>query len=562
MAPSYEVIELLDTDDEAPAKGASRTGPATSAAVQLQIPTVDLSAEFDDSVFNEFSDDLLGEREDLHLQRDTSNLPKRGEDTRDADGAIYSKLTRPTAESIDGLDDWFYPRLLKRRRLTPPTPDRENKVTKGRALSRAAHNKAERAYVTLPSGIEYSKLWSDPLLLDDEENSRPPIDLQSRGVTDSDIDDLDDIFGVRTGPTASHPELSGRTAALLANISNASKLKPRRKPTKATIKDNKTTPDKKSGRRRVANTSIDSTSDGSPEKGRESSLATADSRKARVTSAERLAKQQEKDQLKLQKSKEKESEKERKRLEKEEKARQKQVAANIAEVNKVKIDKANSTPEMIVDLPNSIKGMSLLHQIQKFFENLEISSSFYESSVPNVIKWRRKVVTSFNEELGQWERVPERICKEKHILCLVTATEFVNMVTADPSENELELQIHVMRIKSGYEGCVLVYLIEGLNAFMRKNKTSRNRAHEEQVRNQMPVHTSGSTSKRKKQLDAIIDEDLIEDALLRLQVVHGCLIHHTTAPVETAEWVVNFTQHISTIPYKYDFLSRLAELDL
>ena len=562
MAPSYEVIELLDTDDETPAKCAFRAGKATSAAVQLPTSTLDLSAEFDDSVFNEFNDDLLGKREDLQPQRGTSNLLKRGENTRVADTATYLQSTRPTAESINGLSDWFHPRPLKRRRLTPPRPDEEDEVTNGRSLSRAVDSKAKKAYVTLPGGIEYSKLWSDPLLLDDEENSRPPINLQSRDVTDSDIDDLDDIFEVRTGLIASHPELSGRTVALLANISNASKPEPRRKPTIATDKDSKTTLDKKSGRRRVTDTSLDSTSDGSPGKGRQSRHAPADSRKTRVTSAERLAKQQEKNQLKLQKLKEKESEKEWKRLEKEEKARQKQVAADIAEVNKVKIDKANSTPEMIVDLPNSIKGMSLLTQIQKFFENLEISSSFYESSVRNVIKWRRKVVSSFNEELGQWERVQERICKEKHILCLVTATEFVNMVAADPSENGLGLETHVLRVKSDYEGCVLVYLIEGLNAFMRKNKASRNRAHEEQVRNQMPVQASESTSKRKKQLDAVIDEDLIEDALLRLQVMHGCLIHHTAAPVETAEWVVNFTQHISTIPYKYVFLSCLPELDL
>ena len=38
---------------------------------------------------------------------------------------------------------------------------------------------------------------------------------------------------------------------------------------------------------------------------------------------------------------------------------------------------------------------------------------------------------------------------------------------------------------------------------------------------------------------------------MELQVMHdGILIHHTTVPLETAQWLAIFTQHISTIPYK------------
>jgi crossover junction endonuclease EME1 len=57
-------------------------------------------------------------------------------------------------------------------------------------------------------------------------------------------------------------------------------------------------------------------------------------------------------------------------------------------------------------------------------------------------------------------------------------------------------------------------------------------------------------SRKKKEQEEYVDEDLVEDALLRLQVMHGTLIHHTAAMIETAEWIVVFTQHISTIPYR------------
>jgi crossover junction endonuclease EME1 len=33
-------------------------------------------------------------------------------------------------------------------------------------------------------------------------------------------------------------------------------------------------------------------------------------------------------------------------------------------------------------------------------------------------------------------------------------------------------------------------------------------------------------------------------------VTHSCLIHHTTAPPDSAEWIKNFTEHISTVPYR------------
>ena len=57
-------------------------------------------------------------------------------------------------------------------------------------------------------------------------------------------------------------------------------------------------------------------------------------------------------------------------------------------------------------------------------------------------------------------------------------------------------------------------------------------------------------SRRRKAAEVYVDEDLIEDALLRLQIMNNCLVHHTATTFESAEWVANFTQHISQIPYR------------
>jgi crossover junction endonuclease EME1 len=120
----------------------------------------------------------------------------------------------------------------------------------------------------------------------------------------------------------------------------------------------------------------------------------------------------------------------------------------------------------------------------------------------------------------------------------------------------MDIDTHVLRLKSKFEGCSPIYLIEGLGAWMRKNNNIRNRAFQAAVLYQGDENINqndpqGGGSRRKKLVQQYVDADMIEDALLRVQVVHKCLIHHTATAVKTAEWVSNFTQHISTIPYRY-----------
>jgi crossover junction endonuclease EME1 len=255
------------------------------------------------------------------------------------------------------------------------------------------------------------------------------------------------------------------------------------------------------------------------------------------------------------KAKEKEEEQERKRIQKEAKAREKRIAADLAEVNKSKLDKKDSTPEMIVDLPASIDGQSVNTQIREFLKTLGVDATLYQSPIPNTIRWRRKMKARWSAELDHWEPIERmEIHDEKHIMCLLSAKEFIALAMAESNDENVET--HVTKLKSAYKDCVPIYMIEGLHVCMRKSKTAENRAYQERVnsRGQNNVDglppTSQHTSRKQKPTPVIVNEDMIEDALLRLQVIDGCLLHHTNTSVETAEWVANFTQHISTIPYR------------
>ncbi|KAL2160383.1 hypothetical protein VTH06DRAFT_1556 [Thermothelomyces fergusii] len=256
-----------------------------------------------------------------------------------------------------------------------------------------------------------------------------------------------------------------------------------------------------------------------------------------------------------------EAEKERKRLqrerEKEERAREKARAAALAEVNKIRTDKKVSTPEMIVDLPTTFEE-GLTEQVTAFLRDLDVEFAPWTSPVENVVKWRRKVCSRYDDEQGHWEPIPERIEQEKYAMVVVSASQLVGFVLG--RDEEAGLEQHVKRMKDHFPAHTILYLIEGLEPWLRANRNARNRGFVTAVRSgleppdgdqeQIP---SGSQRQRKRKAAAApsyVDEETVETALLRLQVLHGVLIHHTTVPLETARWIAVFTQHISTVPYR------------
>ncbi|CAH0047739.1 unnamed protein product [Clonostachys solani] len=224
------------------------------------------------------------------------------------------------------------------------------------------------------------------------------------------------------------------------------------------------------------------------------------------------------------------------------KARDKERAAALAEVNKLRTDKKISTPEMLVDLSTNLNPTTRT-QVEPLLKALDVEFSTWESPVDNVVKWRRKVTSRFNEDLGHWEPVPRRIVNEKHVAVIILADEFVQLALGGGLDD------HVSKMTEHFPNYQLIYLIEGLHVWMRKNRNARNRQFVSGVRVQ---EGAGPSSSRRRNAPATeyVSEETIEDALLQLQVMHDALIHHTTIPLETSQWITVLTQHISTIPYR------------
>ncbi|PYH73055.1 uncharacterized protein BO88DRAFT_382161 [Aspergillus vadensis CBS 113365] len=275
----------------------------------------------------------------------------------------------------------------------------------------------------------------------------------------------------------------------------------------------------------------------------------------KVTSEEKEAKAREREVAKAQRERDKELEKERKQKAKEDKAREKQLAADIAEVNKLKVDKKDSTHEMLIDLASTFTDTSLGNQTSELMRLLKVDLTFFPSTIPNIVKWRRKVRATYNDSVGHWEPCALHVRdEEEHVLCLLAAQDFIDMIVV-PSTTEPRNTVndHVQRLKSAYPKSRPIYLIEGLTSLMRKNNNAQNRAYQAAVRRQFEDTSARPSSRRKQQPPETItpiDSDTVEDALLDLQVTHSCLIHHTSSPAESAEWIKNFTEYISTVPYR------------
>ncbi|RYP08500.1 hypothetical protein DL765_008759 [Monosporascus sp. GIB2] len=261
---------------------------------------------------------------------------------------------------------------------------------------------------------------------------------------------------------------------------------------------------------------------------------------------------EEKEAEKKQRAEQREAEKERKRVQKEQEKAQRALdnvkKKALEEVNKLRTDKKVSTPEMIVDLPSSLEP-GLKVQIQELLKDMDVQHETWSSRVDNVVKWRRKVTCRYDEEMGHWEPVDMHIKPENHVLVIVGASEFVKLALGVEGQ---DLKAHVLKMKTNHPDAKIIYLIEGLTIWMRKNRNARNRQFQAAVRAGGGVDEPTTLGRRRNnaQHQEYIDEDSIEDALLSLQVHHGTLIHHTSLPHETAQWVAVFTQHISMIPYR------------
>lgn len=252
-------------------------------------------------------------------------------------------------------------------------------------------------------------------------------------------------------------------------------------------------------------------------------------------------------ELQKEKAKARDLKKSLKSQDKLERNRLKELNAAIVKSNQLK-DRLESTLEMIVDIPLEL-DVDLAHQVKIFLEGVNAKYDTYNCS-SNMIKWRRKVQTEWDPLKGHWQPITERIQDEKYVMCILKARDLVTLIRGEEGH---DLNAYILKLKVECSNKEIIFLVEGMKSWFNKNKATKNKIFMDAVRNQVPnAELSSSNIKRrcKKSEQEYIDQSIIDVALIKIHVVYQVLIHHTQNLLETAEWVMRFTQHISTLPYR------------
>ncbi|KAF3206117.1 hypothetical protein TWF679_009069 [Orbilia oligospora] len=275
-------------------------------------------------------------------------------------------------------------------------------------------------------------------------------------------------------------------------------------------------------------------------------VSTGPGRKPKLTDAEKAARTAERDAARTAKAAEREAQKEQKKAEREAKILQRSESQAMSSANKLRGSHVQTTGEMIVNISSDFYTSPAGIQLRAILTEIKVESHApFDSPVPNIIGWRRVVTAEWNPDEDIFVPVPRKIQNENHVLTVIQAKDFVALTNAPE-----ELDIFITKIKTTYPTCKLIVLIEGLTKLINKSKGNQSRAYAAQVRNRMREDGGREIVKVDKAAQAV-DEDNVEDALLKLQVVHGCLLCHTQDGTYTAESIGYYTQHISQIPYKH-----------
>jgi crossover junction endonuclease EME1 len=225
-----------------------------------------------------------------------------------------------------------------------------------------------------------------------------------------------------------------------------------------------------------------------------------------------------------------------------EKAERQQIEA----LNRLKSRK-EACPELITYLSPTLPD-TLHDEVINFIEPLGIDTREWTTSTMDVIKFVRKVSSEWDEEGSMFRPCDEYKKDEEWIIHWMKADKFIDLVCND--QTGLALRFHLEKLKNVIHGNKILIILEGLGAFLAKARTARNRAHDTAVRNQR-----GEESRYRKddQQFQYVSEEIVENALIEMQLVHEIRIVQTAAIPESAEWISILATDIASIPYRYIF---------
>ncbi|KAG0095201.1 hypothetical protein BGZ93_006184 [Podila epicladia] len=256
--------------------------------------------------------------------------------------------------------------------------------------------------------------------------------------------------------------------------------------------------------------------------------------------------------------------------------------------------KSDSVKEMVVCIEYSLQQSKVGRALQHYWTMLECESVAIRGlesdiAIPlntlgsiegiaretcplrNMIFWRRRVDRRFNQEQDMFVGTHKlEVDLEPFALIYLTGKEFALHIELGQLRTNLEAvkkdmvarrnKDNLRKYGPSYESAPedkiqrVIYLIEGMETFIRGLKTNTNKNFRQAVLAQMQPDQLSGVGSNKNSLDnledPVVDRERIEQEFLWLQLEEDCLIIHTHDNEDSAQAVVSLTEQIGLAPYK------------
>ncbi|KAG5519631.1 hypothetical protein PMAC_001786 [Pneumocystis sp. 'macacae'] len=188
--------------------------------------------------------------------------------------------------------------------------------------------------------------------------------------------------------------------------------------------------------------------------------------------------------------------------------------STLKNVNKLKSSKKECIKEMIVDIDKNILSSPLGSMLSDLFKKSGCEFNEWLSPIPNLIFWKRKVVAEYDKKLGYFVPIPEVIRPEQYVLVYMKASELLKI------ESNFSIDESVKQIVKEFPDSKIIYMIESIDALLKKIKNNRNRHYADVIRANIETNNPETILTLPEE----IDDEKIENMMLHLQLVHNAFI--------------------------------------
>lgn len=256
-------------------------------------------------------------------------------------------------------------------------------------------------------------------------------------------------------------------------------------------------------------------------------------------------------------SQQKEQEREAKRAKKEAAQKEREARKALEEANKDKTKtKTSAVKEIIVEMDHLFHDTPNGAIIRESLDEIGAEIRKWNRTLDgvNLIRFLRKVQAEYDYELQMYQPLEKvEIREDNKAIIIVSGEMFAEIVNG----GLVMANIHLDEIRKLLPNKHIVYIIENLQAVLKRTANETNREYANRVRElmdenqgsqQQPRQARRTNSKSKNGVK--VDELQVDQFLLDFQFTHGFKVIQTASQQETADWVVDLVPEVGSAPYK------------